>query len=457
MVMAFTDAVINQPASFRNYQTSSTRSTATRCAWGSSSTSCSRPSLHGLQRGLRLRPQRLHLRRALRRALRWRQELALSQRCSTTSWAPTTTPSRVQYLALEIFAYATNSNLIYNPELKERIAIRRYTTPTTWPSSSADGDCRGHGTTNPAQVFVHNGEQYVYTYLKDRGWHLVANASRSPVSFQYMKDYNESLNASASATSTTSGSRCSCLLRVLQQLLGVLSHDLAVSGRRRKPLGLAPDAAPDSAPESPSAAADSATAATPRPRSPRRRLGGHDVRGDSREPATTPAPVGVTGEGRRACLPARATTLARARVSPTGRDRRGSRNDQVAIYRVRRRPEARVALRAFVATGMTQRFVASPANPGFGCKTPRSVSSTPRGRPRRPAAGLLRGSQARNFRARAHLPAELEGEPRTDPLRRPELMGSARFTPLPGLTVAANLMLQYRFLHYAERDSRDGA
>jgi len=35
----------------------------------------------------------------------------------------------------------------------------------------------------------------VYTYLADRGWHLVSGRSRNPVSFQFMKEYNESLRA----------------------------------------------------------------------------------------------------------------------------------------------------------------------------------------------------------------------------------------------------------------------
>ena len=58
---------------------------------------------------------------------------------------------------------------------------------------------------NPTQLFVYEGEQYVYTFLPDRGWHLVAGKSRSPVSFQYIKDYNDSLNAGASSTQDNYG------------------------------------------------------------------------------------------------------------------------------------------------------------------------------------------------------------------------------------------------------------
>ena len=53
---------------------------------------------------------------------------------------------------------------------------------------------------NPQQTFVHDGEQYVYTYLEDRSWHLVARKSRSPVSYQFMRDYNESLREGSSRT-----------------------------------------------------------------------------------------------------------------------------------------------------------------------------------------------------------------------------------------------------------------
>ena len=58
---------------------------------------------------------------------------------------------------------------------------------------------------NPTQLFIFEGEQYVYTYLEDRGWHLVAGKSRSPVSFQYIKDYNDALNGGASGSLDTFG------------------------------------------------------------------------------------------------------------------------------------------------------------------------------------------------------------------------------------------------------------
>ena len=61
------------------------------------------------------------------------------------------------------------------------------------------------GPSNPGQAFLFGGEEYVYTYLPDRNWHLVARKSRSPVSFQYMRDYNNSLNSGASGSLDTFG------------------------------------------------------------------------------------------------------------------------------------------------------------------------------------------------------------------------------------------------------------
>jgi hypothetical protein len=58
---------------------------------------------------------------------------------------------------------------------------------------------------NPQQTFVFEGEQYVYTYLPDRNWHLVARGSRSPVSYQFMREYNEDLNAGANPDSDNYG------------------------------------------------------------------------------------------------------------------------------------------------------------------------------------------------------------------------------------------------------------
>lgn len=111
-----------------------------------------------------------------------------------------------KYLALNLFAYNTNSNLMYNLELKERIAILRYDNMMEFESVfGPDALLEATMPDNPAQLFWHNGEEYVYTYLADRQWHLVASKSRSPVSYQYMKDYNEALNAEASTSLDTYG------------------------------------------------------------------------------------------------------------------------------------------------------------------------------------------------------------------------------------------------------------
>jgi hypothetical protein len=101
-----------------------------------------------------------------------------------------------KYYALAIFASVTNTNLVDKEELKERIAIRRFETGERFVEEyGQEALDRARAGDNPAQVFEHRGEQLVYTYLADRGWHLVSGRSRNPVSFQFMKEYNESLRA----------------------------------------------------------------------------------------------------------------------------------------------------------------------------------------------------------------------------------------------------------------------
>jgi hypothetical protein len=103
-----------------------------------------------------------------------------------------------QYTAIEYFAYATNSNLVNNIDLRERIAIQRFNTAEALAEQYPDALSQALQVGNTARTFTHDGERYIYTFVADRSWHLVARESRSPVSFQYMKDYNESLNAQAS-------------------------------------------------------------------------------------------------------------------------------------------------------------------------------------------------------------------------------------------------------------------
>lgn len=103
-----------------------------------------------------------------------------------------------RYLAVNIFAAVTNTNLVGSPELKERIAIWRFNNAADlyerFPAEVIE-EALHEG--NTQQTFMYEGEEYVYTYLPDRSWHLVAGKSRSPVSYQFMRDYNEALNGSA--------------------------------------------------------------------------------------------------------------------------------------------------------------------------------------------------------------------------------------------------------------------
>ncbi|MEQ9499728.1 MAG: zinc-dependent metalloprotease [Deltaproteobacteria bacterium] len=106
-----------------------------------------------------------------------------------------------RYYAIGLFSSVTNSNLVGSVELKERIAIRRFETLEELQAEYGDDIVdRATGPDNTQQIFVHDGEEYTYTYLADQGWHLTAGKSRSPVSFQYIRDYNDDLNAGASET-----------------------------------------------------------------------------------------------------------------------------------------------------------------------------------------------------------------------------------------------------------------
>jgi len=101
-----------------------------------------------------------------------------------------------RFFALNLFSSATNSNLVSDVSLRDRIAIRRYENVEEFELAFGEGIReRIVRDDNPAQLFVHEGEQYIYTYLEDQSWHLVTNLSRSPVSYQFMREYNEDLNA----------------------------------------------------------------------------------------------------------------------------------------------------------------------------------------------------------------------------------------------------------------------
>jgi hypothetical protein len=103
-----------------------------------------------------------------------------------------------RYTALGVFADVTNGNLVSNVELKDRIAIRRYETLEELTATYGDDILeRATGPDNPEQLFTQDGQEFVYTFLPDQGWYLVASRSRSPVSYQFMRDYNQALNAGA--------------------------------------------------------------------------------------------------------------------------------------------------------------------------------------------------------------------------------------------------------------------
>ncbi len=111
-----------------------------------------------------------------------------------------------KYTALNIFAAATNTNNISNTKLRERIAIQRFNNQMeVGEIYGPDAIREATRPDNASQVFFKDGEMYVYTYLKDRSWHLVANASRNPVSFQFVKEYNQELHANASTTTDNYG------------------------------------------------------------------------------------------------------------------------------------------------------------------------------------------------------------------------------------------------------------
>jgi len=198
--MAFYDAVINQPASFRNYQTEFDPYYGDVLRLGIIIDKLFATfAFMDLQEVWNYNPN-LYTYVAMYDAPFGTANWALSQRVldnmlgsnyDTFAW--------FKYTALALFADATNTNLIGSGELKERIAIRRFENELELTLRFGDDVLeQASSPRNDMQLFFHAGEEYVYTYLEDRDWHLVANRSRNPVSFSYMKDYNRSLNSHAS-------------------------------------------------------------------------------------------------------------------------------------------------------------------------------------------------------------------------------------------------------------------
>ena len=199
MNIAFYDAVINQPASFRNYQTEFDPFYGDILRVGIIIDKLfSTLAFMDLQDVYYSPNVATYV--SLWDAPFGSQNLALSQRVlDNMLGANYDTFAWFKYYALLIFASTSNTNLVGSIETKERIAIERFENEMEMREAYGDDAYDfANAPDNPQQTFVSEGEQFVYTYLPDRNWHLVARKSRSPVSYQYLREYNESLNAGAS-------------------------------------------------------------------------------------------------------------------------------------------------------------------------------------------------------------------------------------------------------------------
>ena len=201
MIMAFYDAVINQAASFRNFQTEY-------------------DDYYGDIRRVGIIIDKLYATVAfmdlqdvyyspniatyasMYDSPIGNENVALSQRVlDNMLGANYDTFPWFRYYALNIFAYVANTNLVGQASLRDRIAIWRYPRLADlyehFPQETIETARRSN---NPQRIFNHEGEEYVYTYLEDRRWHLVAGKSRNPVSYQFIRDYNDSLNDGANTS-----------------------------------------------------------------------------------------------------------------------------------------------------------------------------------------------------------------------------------------------------------------
>ncbi len=207
LTIAFYDAVINQPASFRNYQTEYDPFYGDVLRLGIIIDKLFTTfAFMDLQEIYEYNPNvstyaamcdvpfGTHNEAIARRVL----DNMLGAGYDTFPW--------FKYYALNIFAAITNTNLVNTTQLKERIAIRRFETEAAFAETyGREALEAARALDNPAQLFSHEGEQYVYTYLADRGWHLVSGRSRNPVSFQFIKEYNEKLRAQGNDTEDNYG------------------------------------------------------------------------------------------------------------------------------------------------------------------------------------------------------------------------------------------------------------
>jgi hypothetical protein len=202
MMMAFYDAVINQSASFRNYQTEFDPFYGDILRIGIIIDKLFTTfAFMDLQEIYNYNPD-IYTYVAMYDAPFGNRNYAISQRVlDNMLGASYDTFPWFRYYAIGLFSSVTNSNLVGNVELKERIAIQRFENDAEFFAEYGDDIIdRATGPDNPQQIFVHEGEEYVYTHLRDQNWHLVAGRSRSPVSYQYIRDYNDDLNAGASAS-----------------------------------------------------------------------------------------------------------------------------------------------------------------------------------------------------------------------------------------------------------------
>jgi hypothetical protein len=202
MIMSFYDSVINQPATFRDYQTTFDPFYGDILRLGISVDKLYTMYAFMDQQEVSSYSPNINTFVSMYDAPFGARNVALSQRVlDNMLGASYDTFPWFRFTALGVFASVTNGNLVSNVELKERIAIRRYENLDELTSTYGDDILeRATGPSNPDQLFTQDGQEYVYTFLPDQGWHLVASRSRSPVSYQYMRDYNQALNAGADAS-----------------------------------------------------------------------------------------------------------------------------------------------------------------------------------------------------------------------------------------------------------------
>jgi hypothetical protein len=197
--MAFYDAVINQPSSFRNYQTTFDPYYGDILRLGIIIDKIfTLFAFMDLQEVYNYNPD-VYTYVSMYDAPFGDRNLALSQRVlDNMLGANYDTFPWFRYYSIGIFSAVTNTNLVDQVQLKERIAMQRYENLEELQAVyGADIIDRATGADNPQQLFTQDGEEYVYTFLADQGWHLVAGRSRSPVSYQFIRDYNQDLNGSA--------------------------------------------------------------------------------------------------------------------------------------------------------------------------------------------------------------------------------------------------------------------